>query len=80
MFEMPATPSCRVIYVKDGVSYAGVLNPTPKDNHELQRRLLDRKIGMSQVQELEPIQPRGDFQYGDPAMNQLNRFVKSSST
>jgi hypothetical protein len=78
VFGLPATPSCRVIYNKGGVSYAGVLNPTPKSNDELQRRLLDRKVGISQVDRLEPIEPRGDLQHNHPAAYQMSQYQKIS--
>lgn len=77
-FGLPATPSCRVVYIKDGVSYAGVLNPTPKSNDELQRRMLERHIAVSQIDRLEPIQPRADFQHNHPAAYQLSQYQKIS--
>jgi hypothetical protein len=77
-FELPATPSCRVIYLKDGVSYAGVLNPTPKSNDELQQRMLVRHIGMGQIETLEPIQPPRDLQRNDPAVHQMSKYMRIS--
>ena len=78
LFEIPTTPSCRVVYIRDGVTYAGVLNPSPKDNNELQRQMLERKVGMSQVQRLEPIQPPKDFVHNDPATHQVARYMSLS--
>lgn len=77
-FDIPSTPSCRVVYVKDGTTYAGVLNPSPKSNSELQARMLERKVGMSRVQRLEPIQPPKDFHRNDPAGHQVTKYLALS--
>lgn len=73
-FALPSTPTCKVVYIKDGTTYAGVIS-TPKTNHDLQTTLLSRQIEMAQVQRLEPIQPRGDLQWGHPASNQLDKYL-----
>lgn len=77
-FDIPGTPTCKVVYVRDGATYSGVLSPTPKDNNELQRRMLDRKVGMSQVERLEPIQPRKDMHRPDPAQHRMARYMSIS--
>ena len=76
LFDLPTTPTCKVIYVKDDVTYAGIVK-TPTSNDGLQALMLERKIGMSQVQRLEPIQPRGDLQHNHPAMNQMARYANT---
>lgn len=79
LFDIPSTPTCKVVYIRDGVTYSGVLNPTPKDNHDLQRKMLDRKVGMSQVQWLEPIQPRQDVHRPDPAQHRMAQYMAFSA-
>ncbi len=74
-FNIPGTPTCKVVYDRDGATYSGVLNPTPKDNNELQRRMLDRKVGMSQVKGIEPIWPQKELQRNHPAQHKLAQYM-----
>ncbi len=73
-FDLPATPTCRVVYIKDGVTYAGVIQ-TPSDNHQLQAVMLGRKVGMSQVERVEPIQPVKEIQRGHPAQHRIAEYM-----
>jgi hypothetical protein len=74
MFELPPTPKCQVVYVKDDVRYSATI-PTPRDNTALQAAMLERHVGFSQIQAVNPIQPPPDYVYHpSPAQSQIHRL------
>ena len=75
--SLPTTQTCKVIYIKDGVTYFVGLK-TPKCPDTLQQLLLDRQIGISQVLRVEPIYPPQMPQRGHPAQHQMARYMSIS--
>lgn len=73
VFAIPTTPKTRVEYIKGGTKYAAVID-TPSSADGLINAMLIRQVGMSQVKSVEPIQPRGDFQWGHPV--RVDKFAK----
>ncbi len=76
-FVLPATSKCKVIYVRENVTYQAITD-TPRSNDELQRFLLTRKVGMSQVQRVEAIEPPRDLHRPHPAMRALSKYATTS--
>ena len=73
-FTLPETPMLRVIYTKSGTNYSAVIsNPHTADG--LLTAMLARQCGSSQIIRLEPIQPRGDFEHGDPANSRWAKYA-----
>ena len=73
-FALPTTPTCKVIYIRDGVTYfVGMKTPTCQAT--LQQEMLNRKVGMSQVLRVEPIHPPQTPQRGHPAQHQMARYM-----
>jgi hypothetical protein len=75
--SLPTTPTCRVIYIKDDVTYFVGLK-TPNCPSTLQQELLNRKIGMSQVIRVEPVQPLQPIQRGHPAAHRMAQYMRVS--
>ena len=76
-FDLPETPKCKVMYIKDTVLYSTVIT-TPHSNDELQRVMLTRQVGMSQVQGLEPIQPPRELHRPHPAQHRMVQYAASA--
>ena len=74
-FLLPTTPTCKIIYFRNGVKYSGVID-TPSDEEEFLSVLTDRKIHPDQVEKVEPIQPRGDLLWGNPAEGQIEQYLR----
>jgi hypothetical protein len=73
-FDLPTTPKCQVIYVRDDVRYSATI-PTPRDNTELQAVMLERHVGLSQIKVVNPVQPPPDYVYHpSPAQSQIHRL------
>lgn len=53
-FVFPTTVKCRIIYTRDGTTYAALV-PTPKSKDELVAVMLTRQVGISQVTKIEPV-------------------------
>ncbi len=73
-FQLPSTPTCKVIYVRDGVNYSASIS-TPEDNHQLQAVMLERHVGMSQVLRIEGVQPPRDLHRGHPAHHKIVQYA-----
>jgi len=73
-FTLPATPNCKVVYVRDAVLYSATI-PTPRDNTELQAVMLGRRVGMGQIQCVNEVQPRPEFMWRpSPAQSQVAKL------
>jgi hypothetical protein len=74
---LPATPTCKVIYIRDGTTYfAGMKTPNSQDI--LQQEMMNRKIGMNQIVRVEPIQPLQPLQRNHPAAQQMAKYMSIS--
>lgn len=74
-FALPNTPKCRVIFIRDGVSYAAVIT-TPKDNTDLQMTMLHTKqVGMSQIQRVEPLVELAPLNRPHPAQHRIAKYA-----
>ena len=76
-FVLPNTPTCKVIYVRDGVNYSAAIT-TPADVHDLQAVMLKRQVGLSQVLRVEAVQPRHDPTRGHPAQHRIVQYATVS--
>ena len=76
-FTLPTTPTCRVAYLRDGTLYGAVIK-TPRSNAELQVVMLARKVGMSNIERVEPIQPLQDIHRPHPALRKLTQYATAA--
>lgn len=74
---LPTTPTCRVNYIKDGVTYFIGLN-TPKDDEGYRKALEAKRVDINQVISVEPIHPRPPIQRNHPAAQQMSRYMSFS--
>ena len=72
-FQLPTTPKCKVVYVRDGTNYQGIID-TPQDNSALQVVMLKRQVGMSQIQRVEPVQPPAPLYRNHPAQHRIAKY------
>ncbi len=73
-FALPSTPNCKVIYTRDGTTYSAAI-PTPADNFELQSKMLERHVGISQVVRVDAVQPPRDLNRGHPAHHRIVQYA-----
>lgn len=73
----PSTPTCKVIYVNQGVTYFVGLK-TPKDEETYRQELLAKKVDIEQVVRIDPVQPIQPIQRNHPAEHQLSRYMSFS--
>jgi len=78
-FTLPSTPSCRVLYVRDGVTYAAVLS-TPRSCDELLITMLNRKVGVSQIKDVQPIQPLAPLKRQHPAEHRMAQYASAADS
>jgi len=74
IFVIPETPTCRVVYERNGVKYGAVIQ-TPHSNDALQMVLLTRKVGISEVRWVESITPPKPLYHPHPAQSRISRFA-----
>lgn len=72
--SFPPTATCRVVYVKGGVTYAGIM-PTPKTQVELLRAMSARQATVDSVQRIEPVAPRPDQIRSHPAQHRMVQYA-----
>ena len=72
-FNLPATRTCKVVYVRNGVTYQSIIT-TPRSNDELQQIMLTRKVGVSQIQTVEPIEGLKPFVRTHPAAHRMAQY------
>ncbi len=72
---IPTTPKCRVVYIKDAVTYGKVM-PTPTSVSELQRTMLfSHQIPASCLVRVEPLKPLPSMERPDPAAHRLAQYA-----
>ena len=77
-FQFPQTASCRVVYVRDGVNYSGIM-PTPKTQAELLQAMSARNAKVDNIKTIEPFVPaRPDAPRAHPAMHRMAQYVSLS--
>jgi len=73
---IPSTPTCKVLYKRDGITYFIGLK-TPPNAEVLKSELTSRGIDLNSVMKLEPINPP-QVHRGHPAANQLSKYMAMS--
>lgn len=76
-FALPSTFKCKILYTRDNATYSAITT-TPRSNDELQKFLLTRKVGMSQVQRVEAIEPPRELHRPHPAFRALAQYATSA--
>jgi hypothetical protein len=72
-FSLPITARCKVVFIRDGVNYASII-PTPQSNDQLQQSMLQRQVGMSQIQRVEPVEEL-QCQHPHPAQHRIVQYA-----
>lgn len=73
-FKLPETPTCKVIYERDGTKYSATI-PTPSNADGVVSVMLARQVGVSQIRGIEPIHPLQPLRRGHPADHQMVKYA-----
>ena len=76
-FLFPSTPTCRVIYTRQGVTYSGTIQ-TPVTQQELLVAMSSRNAKVDDIIRIEAVEPKKDVVHLHPAMNRMQKIAAQS--
>lgn len=76
-FSFPSTPTCRLVYTRQGVTYSGTI-PTPKTQQELLVAMSARNAKVDDILRIEAVEPKAEFTHSHPAMHRMEKFAASA--